>query len=55
MKDGIIASIYQYGRIDVPYIADKVDKSIDDVKQEIVSSGLGFENPNTLQMEVSYE
>ena len=55
VKDGIIASIYQYGRIDVPYIADKVGKSVDDVKQEIVSSGLGFENPNTLQMEVSYE
>ena len=55
VKDGIIASIYQYGRIDVPYIAEKVGKSVDDVKQEIVSSGLGFENPNTLQMEVSYE
>ena len=55
VKDGIIASIYQFGRIDVPYIAEKVGKSVDDVKQEIVSSGLGFENPNTLQMEVSYE
>ena len=55
VKDGIIASIYQYGRIDVPYIAEKLGKSVDDVKQEIVSSGLGFENPNTLQMEVSYE
>ena len=55
VKDGIIASIYQYGRIDVPYIAEKLGKSVDDVKQEIVSSGLGFENPITLQMEVSYE
>lgn len=55
VKDGIIASIYQYGRIDVHYIAEKLGKSVDDVKQEIVSSGLGFENPNTLQMEVSYE
>ena len=55
VKDGIIASIYQYGRIDVHYIAEKLGKNVDDVKKEIVSSGLGFENPNTLQMEVSYE
>lgn len=55
VKDGIIASIYQYGRIDVPYIADKLGKSEEDVKKEIVEKGLGYENPATMQMEVSYE
>ena len=55
VKDGIIASIYQYGHIDVPYIADKLGKSEEDVKKEIVEKGLGYENPATMQMEVSYE
>lgn len=55
VKDGIIASIYQYGRIDVPYIADKLGKNEEDVKKEIVEKGLGYENPATMQMEVSYE
>lgn len=55
VKDGIIASIYQYGRIDVPYIADKLGKSEEDVKKEIIEKGLGYENPATMQMEVSYE
>lgn len=55
VKDGIIASIYQYGRIDVSYIADKLGKSEEDVKKEIVEKGLGYENPATMQMEVSYE
>jgi N12 class adenine-specific DNA methylase len=55
VKDGIIASIYQYGRIDVPYIADKLGKSEEDVKKDIVEKGLGYENPATMQMEVSYE
>lgn len=55
VKDGIIASIYQYGRIDVSYIADKLGKNEEDVKKEIVEKGLGYENPATMQMEVSYE
>ena len=55
VKDGIIASIYQYGRIDVPYIADKLGKSEEDVKKDIVEKGLVYENPATMQMEVSYE
>lgn len=55
VKDGIIASIYKYGRIDTEYLATQLGKSQDDVKQEIVESGLGFVNPTTGQMEVSYE
>lgn len=55
VKDGIIASIYKYGRIDTEYLATQLGKSQDDVKQEIVESGLGFVDPTTGQMEVSYE
>lgn len=55
VKDGIIASIYKYGRIDTEYLATQLGKSQDDVKEEIVESGLGFVDPTTGQMEVSYE
>ena len=55
VKDGIIASIYKYGRIDTEYLATQLGKSRDDVKQEVVDSGLGFVDPTTGQMEVSYE
>ena len=55
VKDGIIASIYKFGRIDPNYLANQLGKSTADVKKEIISSGLGFEDPTTGQMEVSYE
>lgn len=55
VKDGIIASIYKFGRIDPEYLATQLGKSDVDVKKEIIDSGLGFENPTTGQMEVSYE
>lgn len=55
VKDGIIASLYKYGRIDPEYLASQLGKSQADVKQKIIESGLGFENPTTGQMEVSYE
>lgn len=55
IKDGIIASIYLNGRVDVPYIAEQLNMSDADVRQQIIESGLGFENPTTTEMEVSYE
>ena len=55
IKDGIIASIYLNGRVDVPYIAEQLNISDSDVRQQIIESGLGFENPTTTEMEVSYE
>lgn len=55
VKDGIIASIYKYGRIDTEYLATQLGKSQDDIKQEIVENELGFVDPTTGQMEVSYE
>ncbi|MBQ7156515.1 MAG: hypothetical protein IJR86_01795 [Bacteroidaceae bacterium] len=60
VKDGIIASIYVHGRIDLPWIVDKLNAvngqhTEESVKAEIIASGRGFENPATRQMEVSYE
>lgn len=55
VKEAIITSMYQSGRVDVPYIANVLGKTEDAVKDEIISQGLGFENPLTRQVEVSYQ
>lgn len=55
IKDGILASLYKSGGIDVEYIGQALGKSTENVKREIVESGLGFENPSTGAMEVSYQ
>ena len=55
VKDGIIASIFKLGRVDIPYIAEQLGTGIGDVKKEIIESGYGFENPVTRQMEASYQ
>ena len=55
VKDGIVASIYKNGRIDVPYIASTLGRSEDDVRSEIIGTGLGFEDPVSREIEVVYE
>ena len=55
VKDGIIASIFKFGRVDVPYIAEQLGQSEEAVKKEIIESGYGFEDPTTRQIEVSYQ
>ena len=55
VKDGVVVSMFKNGRIDVPYIAGQLGKSEAEVKREIIDSGLGFEDPATRQMEVSYQ
>ena len=55
VKDGIIASLYKFGRIDTEYLATQLGKPQADVRQEIVEGGWGFEDPATGRMEVSYE
>lgn len=55
VRDGVLASMYLNGRIDVTYIADALGVTEDESKQQIVESGLGFENPLTREVEVSYE
>ncbi|WP_281798777.1 helicase-related protein [Prevotella pallens] len=55
VKDGVIVSIYKNGRIDIPYISKQLNMSEDAVKNEIINSGLGFENPVSKEIEVSYK
>ena len=55
VKDGVIVSIYKNGRIDIPYISKQLNMSEDAVKDEIINSGLGFEDPVSKEIEVSYK
>ena len=55
VNDGVVVSMFKNGRIDVPYIASQLGKSEAEVKREIIDYGLGFEDPATRQMEVSYQ
>lgn len=55
VRDGIVASIFKYGRIDIPYISEQLGKSEAEVKAEIIESGYCFEDPATRRVEVSYQ
>lgn len=55
IKDGVIASIYKRGYIDIEYISGKLSNDADAVKSAILSEGLGFENPISGAIEVRYE
>lgn len=55
VKDGIVVSVYKFGKIDIPYISNQLGKTAEEVKREIIASGLGFENPVSKQVEVSYQ
>lgn len=55
VKDGIIASIFKFVRVDIPYIAEQLGTGIGEVKKEIIENGYGFENPVSRQIEASYQ
>lgn len=55
VKDGVIASIYKNGYIDLPYIAEKLGKSVEQVEAEILKEKIGFVNPVSGAIEVRYE
>ena len=55
VKEGIVASVFKFGHVDVPYIAEHLGRSIDDVKNEIIENGYGFEDPVTRKVEASYQ
>lgn len=54
-KDGVIVSIQQFGRIDMPYIASKLGRSEDSIGQEILEQGLAFVDPASGMYVPSYE
>ena len=55
VKDGIVASIFKFGRVNVRYIAEQLGKDEAEVKNEIIESGYGFEDPTSKQIEVSFQ
>lgn len=55
VKDGVIASVYKFGNIDTGYIAERLQKTEKDVKNEILKQRLGFVNPTSGGVEVRYE
>lgn len=54
VKDGVILSIRQSGDLNIEYIAEALNKPIEEVKKEIISQGLGYENPTTHVMEPAH-
>ena len=55
VKDGVIASIYKFGHIDLEYIAGKMQQTPDKIKEEILNEKIGFVNPVSGAVEVRYE
>lgn len=55
VKDGVIASIYKFGHIDLEYIAGKMQQTPDKIKEEILNDKIGFVNPVSGAVEVRYE
>nr|DAS53390.1 MAG TPA: DNA methylase [Caudoviricetes sp.] len=55
VKEGVLISQYKNGRVDVSYIAKELGKGEEDVKQEILSTGLGFEDPISRDIVISYD
>lgn len=55
VKDAVTASLFRTNTIDMDWIADKLGKSVDEVRKEILDSRLGFEDPSTGQVEIRYK
>ena len=55
IKDAVTASIFRSNSIDVPWIAERLGKSEEDVRNEILESRLGFEDPSTTKLEIRYK
>ena len=55
VKDAVISSLFRTNVIDLGWIADKLGKSVDDVRKEILDSKLAFEDPSTGQLEIRYK
>ncbi|NDV97357.1 hypothetical protein D0T84_21010 [Dysgonomonas sp. 521] len=47
VEDAVRVSMNQNGKVDIPYIAQLLDKTNEEVQSEIVSKRIGFVNPET--------
>ena len=55
VSDAVTASLFRTGSIDVPWIAEKLGETADEVRSEIISSRLGYEDPTNGQIEINYK
>lgn len=55
LTDGVIASTFLYGAVNLDYIAKELGLEIDQVKQNIIKDKLGYENPANGLIEVPHE
>lgn len=55
VKDAVTASLFRNNTIDVDWIAEKLGMEPDAVRQEVLSSRLGFEDPTTGSLEIRYK
>lgn len=53
--DAVKTSVFRSGRIDLDYICNALGRDAADVEKEIIDKGLGYRDPATGNMEVSYE
>ncbi|MCD8287132.1 MAG: hypothetical protein LUD50_07920, partial [Clostridia bacterium] len=54
VRDAVIVSMSQKGRLDIPYMADKLSLTENEVRKRILAEGLGFENPVSGQVEAKH-
>jgi len=54
IKDAVVASVYEYNDINIPYISEALSISEDNVREQILSEGLGFSNPQTGAIEIRH-
>ena len=53
--DAVKTSVFRSGRIDLDYISNALGRDVSDIEKEIIDNGLGYRDPATGNMEVSYE
>lgn len=53
--DAVKTSVFRSGRIDLDYISNALGRDVSDIEKEIIDKGLGYRDPATGNMEVSYE
>lgn len=55
VEDAVKTSVFNTGKIDLDYISDTLGWKSADVEKEIIDKGLGYRDPSTGDMEVSYK
>ena len=55
VQDGVIVSMNQFGRINIPFIAQAMKLSEDKVREDILAAGVGFEDPASGEVVIEYE